>query len=229
MFFTVKKRVVLISLIFALIVVGLIAALSVPYVPTLGRGKVVVIDAGHGGEDGGVVGGTTGVKESEVNLAISKKLKTLLEEGGYKVVMTRSNDAGLYGLVSSNKKLADMKKRKEIILDACPDLVVSIHQNFYPGSYVSGAQVFYAPSGDGAEEATVMQKIMNRELDCNRNAAKGDYYIIQCSPYPSILIECGFMSNPAEEAKLVSADYQNKVAYTIYSGINFILGSPAIC
>lgn len=228
MFFTVKKRVVFISVICALIVVGIIVALSAPTATTLGRGKTVVIDAGHGGEDGGVVGRTTGIKESDINLAISKKVKDFLEAGGYKVVMTRSNDSGLYGAVSSNKKLADMKKRKEIILDSKPDLVVSIHQNFYPSTYVSGAQVFYAPNGNGGDEATVMQKILNRELNCNRTEAKGDYYIVQCAPYPSILIECGFLSNPTEESKLVTAQYQEKVAYTIYTGINFILGSPVI-
>lgn len=228
MFFTVKLRVILIALACVLLVVGAIVAFTVPSVQTLGRGKVVVIDAGHGGEDGGVVGTNTGVKESEINLAIAKKLKEFLEQGGYKTVMTRSNELGLYGAVSSNKKLADMKKRKEIILDAKPDLMVSIHQNFFPSSYVSGAQVFYPPNGDWQKEASIMQKILNRELSCNRLEAKGDYYIVQCSPYPSVLVECGFMSNPSDEANLVSASYQSKVAYAIYSGINFILGSPML-
>lgn len=226
MFLTIKKRAIFVAVICVALGIGLIACLAAPPAETLGRGKVVVIDAGHGGEDGGVVGVATGVKESEINLAISKKLKAYLEAGGYKVVMTRSNDAGLYGAASANKKLADMKKRKEIILAAKPDLVVSIHQNYYPSSYVKGAQVFYAPNGKDVDVADIMQRILNRELDCNRVSAKGDYYIIQCSPYPSLLIECGFVSNPEEEAKLVSAQYQDKVAYTIYSGINFILGSP---
>lgn len=226
MFLTVKKRMIFIALACVLLIIGIIALIAAPDVQASATGKTVVIDAGHGGEDGGVLGGTTHIKESEINLAISKRLKTFLENGGYKVVMTRSNDAGLYGAVSSNKKLADMKKRKEVILAAKPDLMVSIHQNFFPSSYVSGAQVFFAPSGEYSELAAVMQRILNRELECNRTAAKGDYYILQCSQYPSMLIECGFMSNPADEAKLVTAEYQQKVAYAIYSGINFILGSP---
>lgn len=226
MFLTVKKRIIFISVLVALFILGIILAISLPTMETSGNGKTVVIDAGHGGEDGGVLGSTTSVKESEINLAISKQLKTFLEKGGYKVVMTRSNDSGLYGTVSSNKKLADMKKRKQIILDAKPDLVVSIHQNYFPSSYVTGAQVFFAPNGEDEEIATIMQKILNRELDSNRNAAKGDYYILQCSPYPSMLIECGFLSNPSDEKKLVTAEYQQKVAYSIYSGINFILGPP---
>lgn len=223
MFFTVKKRVIFVSIVFVLFIVGIVCIVSSAEAPTLGRGKTVVIDAGHGGEDGGVVGVRSGIKESDINLAVSKKLKSFLEAGGYKVIMTRSNDSGLYGPASSNKKLADMKKRKEIILDAQPDLMVSIHQNYFPSSYVSGAQVFYAPDGKYVEIAGIMQKILNRELDCNRNEAKGDYYIIQCSQYPSMLIECGFLSNPEEEKLLVNAEYQNKLAYTIYSGINFIL------
>lgn len=226
MFLTVKYKVLLALLTVAVIIAGVATVESIKEKQTLGYGKVVVIDAGHGGEDGGVVGSTTGVKESEVNLAIAKRLKTLLEEGGYRAVMTRSNDSGLYGAISSNKKRADMQKRKEIILDAKPDFVVSIHQNYYPSSYVSGAQVFYPPSGAFSEEANVMQKVLNRSLSCSRTEAKGDYYIIQCSPYPSLLIECGFMSNPTDEHNLVSAEYQAKVAYAVYSGINFILGSP---
>ncbi len=226
MFFTIKYRILLIVLSICVIVAGIATAASFKSRHTLGYGKIVVIDAGHGGEDGGVVGSTTGVKESEVNLAIAKRLKTLLEDGGYQAVMTRSSDVGLYGLVSANKKSADMKKRKEIILEAKPDLVVSIHQNYYPSAYVSGAQVFYPPNGSFYQEAAVMQKVLNRTLNCNRVQAKGDYYIIQCSPYPSLLIECGFMSNPTDEKNLISADYQQQVAYAVYSGINFILGSP---
>lgn len=228
MFLTIKKRVIIISAAAILLVIGLVVCLAAPSEEVIGHGKIVVIDAGHGGEDGGVVGSETGIKESEINLAIAKKLKSFLETGGYKVIMTRSNDSGLYGLASSNKKLADMKKRKEIILDAKPDLMVSIHQNYYPSSYVKGAQVFYAPNGDFVDIAATLQKILNRDLNCSRKEAKGDYYIIQCSPYPSVLIECGFLSNPDEETLLVSASYQEKVAYSIYSGINFILSSPVM-
>lgn len=223
MFITVKKRVALLVIIAFVAVVSVATFATAPASSSLGYGKVVVIDAGHGGEDGGVVGSTTGVKESDINLAISKKLKDILQSAGYRVVMTRPNSDGLYGAVSSNKKLADMKKRKEIILNAEPSMVVSIHQNYYPSSYVSGAQVFYSPSGKDEEAATAMQKILNRELDCSRKAAKGDYYIVQCSPYPSVLIECGFLSNPIEETLLVSAEYQQKVAYAVYAAVNFVL------
>ncbi|MBR2967680.1 MAG: N-acetylmuramoyl-L-alanine amidase [Clostridia bacterium] len=228
MFITVKKR-ILIALLVAIATLSIIITASfVGETQAAGGGKVVVIDAGHGGEDGGVVGSTTGTKESDINLAIAKKLKTVLEEGGYKVVMTRESDISLSYPQSGSKKLADMKKRKQIILDAQPDLVVSIHQNYYPSSYVKGAQVFYAPSGEHKQTAEILQKLLNRSLDCSRNAAKGDYYIIQCSPYTSVLVECGFLSNPEEEALLVTSEYQQKVAYAIYSGINFILGSPLI-
>lgn len=228
MFLTVKKRILFLSLVGVLVVGLAVGVAALPVEEAAGRGKTVVIDAGHGGEDGGVVGRATGIKESDVNLAIAKKLKDVLEEGGYTVVMTRTTDTALHGSATGSKKLADMRKRKEIILEAKPDLVVSIHQNYYPSDYVKGVQVFYAPNGKSNDEATVLQKILNRQLGSSRVEAKGDYYIVQCSPYPSVLVECGFLSNPAEEALLVTSEYQHRVAYALYSGINFILGSPII-
>ena len=227
MFITIKKR-ILISLLVAATLFAFIIVNYVGETQAAGHYKVVVVDAGHGGEDGGVVGSKTSIKESDINLAIAKKLKAVLEEGGYKVVMTRESDVSLSMNSVDSKKLSDMKKRKQIILDAKPDLVVSIHQNYYPSSYVSGAQVFYAPNGKSKAEAEILQKTLNRQLGCSRNAAKGDYYIVQCTSYPSLLIECGFLSNAEEEALLLTSEYQQKVAYAIYGGINFVLGSPVI-
>jgi len=228
LFLTVKKRIIVLSLVCVLAVGLVVGVVALPAEETVGRGKTVVIDAGHGGEDGGVVGSSTGIKESDVNLAVAKKLRDVLVEGGYNVVMTRTTDTALHGSALGSKKLADMRKRKEIILEAQPDLVVSIHQNYYPSDYVKGVQVFYAPNGKSYDEAAVMQKILNRQLGGSRVEAKGDYYIVQCTPYPSVLVECGFLSNPEEEALLVTSEYQQRVAYALYSGINFILGSPII-
>jgi len=101
-------------------------------------------------------------------------------------------------------------------------LVISIHQNNYPRSYVKGAQVFYAPNGKSKDIAIKMQDILNDKLGNNRNAAKGDYYILQCSPFASLLVECGFLSNPSEEALLVTPKYQQKVAYSIFCAVNHI-------
>ncbi len=188
------------------------------------NGKVVVIDAGHGGIDGGVAGAATGVKESDVNLAVARSLKHFLASKGYTVVMTRSTTDGLYGMATKGRKVKDMEARKEIIAKARPDLVVSIHQNSYPRAQEKGAQVFYAPKSEqGREVALTMQQMLNLNLDSVRVPKEGDYYILQCSQYPSMLIECGFLSNPAEEKLLVSATYQEKVAYTIFTGIHTIL------
>ena len=103
----------------------------------------VVLDAGHGGIDGGVTGRTTGVKESDVNLTIVHCLKTELEDMGFEVILTRKTEAGLYGAATKGFKKRDMQRRKEIIEDSNPDLVISIHQNFYPTKKTRGGQVFY--------------------------------------------------------------------------------------
>lgn len=156
MFVVFRKKSVIICLILVLAVILSCVMLSyasaeVSSVPKIG--KTVVIDAGHGGVDGGVSGVNTGVKESEINLAIAKSLKHFLVRNGYDVVMTRENNDGLYGLSTKNKKLRDMEARRDIIKEAQPDLVVSVHQNFYPLSSVRGAQVFYCLEGEESKNS----------------------------------------------------------------------------
>lgn len=189
-------------------------------------GKTVVIDAGHGGADGGVVGSTTGSKESDINLAIARSLRHFLKTKGYEVVMTRTTTDGLYGMSTKNKKQKDMAARKKIINESNADLVVSIHCNSYPRSDSKGAQVFYAPGSQvGKSNAETMQTVLNASLKSTRLAMKGDYFILQCSTIPSLLVECGFLTNSEEEKMLITADYQEKVAYNIFSGIHSILGA----
>ena len=139
--------------------------------------------------------------------------------------MTRSSTDGLYGMATKNRKLKDMEERKRIINEARPDLVVSVHQNSFPRSNQTGAQVFYAPkSEEGKRISDIMQSILNANLNSDREAKQGDYFILQCSEFPSMLVECGFLSTPEEEKLLVSAAYQEKVAYSIFTGIHSILG-----
>lgn len=228
MFVSIKKRSIIIGIILVLTVTCVCVMVSVASSTTASVpkiGKTIVIDAGHGGIDGGVVGVNTKTKESEINLCIAKSLKHFLLQKGYDVVMTRTNMDGLYGMASKNKKARDMEERKRIINEAKPDLVVSIHQNFFPRENSRGAQVFYAPkSENGLNIATKMQQILNLNLEASsRSAAVGDYFILQCSPYPSMLVECGFLSNPVDEKLLVSAVYQEKIAYSIFTGIANIL------
>lgn len=182
----------------------------------------VVLDAGHGGIDGGVTGVTSGIRESELNLDVVKKLEKYLVDAGMVVVLTRSTDAGLYGIASGNLKRKDMEKRKDIINNASPTLVVSVHMNKYSLSTRRGAQVFYKENDDSAKIlANCVQESFNSMEGATRKYSplSGDYYILNCSTYPSIIAECGFLSNPQDEALLLTDEYRDAVAYAIFKGI----------
>ena len=190
----------------------------------------VVLDAGHGGIDGGVTGIKTGVKESEVNLSIVKKLQVYFEQAGINVVLTRKTDAGLYGLATKGFKKRDMQKRKEIIENASPAVMVSIHQNAYAGSSRRGAQLFYRKdSGAGALLANSIQAELNAMPECVKQSKPlaGDYYMLNCTNYTSVICECGFLSNPEDEALLLTEEYKEKIAYAIYKGVISYLSSAA--
>ncbi|QCX33897.1 N-acetylmuramoyl-L-alanine amidase [Caloramator sp. E03] len=174
--------------------------------------------------DGGAVG-KSGTIEKNINLEIAKKLKAYIEEGGDVCIMIREVDEGLYSQLNTleTKKRQDLKKRKDIINEYKADAFVSIHLNSFPQAQYYGAQVFY-PKGDKDSElfAKIVQeeliKILNRN---NKRIEKGtdDYYIIKNNNIPSILVECGFLSNPEEEKLLNDPNYQNKIAWALYYGI----------
>jgi N-acetylmuramoyl-L-alanine amidase len=184
----------------------------------------IVIDAGHGGRDGGVVGRTTKCKEADINLAISQQLQSDLQAHNYNIVMTRNDENGLYGDAKSNRKMADMRERERIIEQAQPQLVISIHQNSYPNNTERGAQVFYGinKTNNLAQNiANSIQTSLNGELPAkDRTPKKGDYYILNSSPYPSILIECGFLTTPDEETKLLTPEYQKQITTAIVKGVD---------
>jgi len=185
--------------------------------------KLIVIDAGHGGFDPGAIG-ITGKEEKNINLEIALKLQALLEQSGTNVVLTRATDDAVAGT-----KREDMKSRKIIKDEANGDIFLSIHLNSFPEEKYKGAQVFY-PNGN--EESRIMaeniQKSLINILDKGNNRiAKelGDMYLIKNSKIPSNIIECGFVSNSEEEAKLSSDEYQNKIAWAIYIGLTeYLLG-----
>ena len=183
---------------------------------------VVVVDAGHGGTDPGKVG-VDGSLEKDINLAVAERLKTYLEQDDVKVIMTRETDTGLYSETDSRKKMADMKKRCEIIEESGADLVVSIHQNSYHQENVSGAQVFYyRKSEKGKRLAEILQKRFDYALgDQNRRKAKPNdsYYLLLHVKCPIVIVECGFLSNWKEAALLKTEEYQDRVAYTLHMGI----------
>lgn len=186
----------------------------------------VVLDAGHGGVDGGVCGVKTGVKESELNLKVVKKLEKYLVDAGFIVVLTRNSEAGLYGVANSSLKRKDMEKRKSIINKTKPNLVISVHMNQYSLQTRRGAQVFYNENNDNSKLlAQSVQESFNNMKEAVRScsALSGDYYIIKCTEYPSIIAECGFLSNPEDEALLIMDEYQESIAYTIFKGISTYL------
>ena len=182
----------------------------------------IVIDAGHGGTDPGKIG-INGKKEKDINLQIAKELKKKLEKEGIEVVMTRDSDEGLYNSSSRNKKVDDMKKRCKIIDEAKPVFTISIHQNSYPEEYVKGAQVFYyGQSQEGKELAEILQESMVQQLDKeNHRTAKANesYYLLKKTESPTVIVECGFLSNSEEAKLLADKDYQKKVAEAIHTGI----------
>lgn len=188
------------------------------YIPKLKY--TIVIDAGHGGIDGGVAGVNTKIKESELNLKVAKKLEQYFKEYGFDIVMTRTNGNGLYGNSTSKFKRKDMLARAKIIKEAKPDAVISIHMNYFSQSKQRGAQVFYKKGNESGEElARNIQQTLALNVDyCNRLYLSGDYYIVNCTDYPSVIVECGFLSNSEDEALLITDDYQQKLAYHIMLG-----------
>lgn len=184
-------------------------------------GQTIVIDAGHGGDDPGKVG-IGGALEKDVNLAISKKLQKCLEKEGIRAVMTREDEKGLYAAEAANKKQDDMKNRCAKIDGANPVFTVSIHQNSYTEESVHGPQVFYyTHSAEAQELAGYIQEAMNAELtDRPRETKANDtYYLLKKTKSPTVIVECGFLSNQAEAAKLVTDEYQQKVAEAVCKGI----------
>ena len=223
----IKKRKLLIftvTLIFAglLILIGYNRVISTLNMVTLN--KVIILDPGHGGIDGGTVS-RSGVKESQINLKITLKLRALLEQSGAIVFMTRDEDMGLYSESGTirKKKNEDLRNRRELIENSEADLLVSIHLNSFPQSQYYGAQTFYPPNGNESKEAAeLIQEELIRVLNngnTRKSKVKSDVYLLQKNSIPTVLVECGFLSNPSEEIALQENTYQEKVAWSIYIGI----------
>lgn len=190
----------------------------------------IVLDAGHGGADPGKVG-CNDILEKDVNLSIVHKLKTLFENKGFHVVLTREDDTVLADENSKNVKIEDLRNRVALITENMPVMTISIHQNSFPDASISGPQVFYyEQSKEGAEIASVLQESLNSALNppkpraCKANDA---YYILKKTPTPTVIVECGFLSNETEAQQLTDESYQEKLARAIYSGTWDYLTSSA--
>lgn len=186
----------------------------------------ILIDPGHGGMDGGAET-KDGIIEKDINLKISMKLRDRLKKQGYKVFMTRNTDKGLYGSEGKirKKKIEDLNNRVKLKKDTHCDMFVSIHLNMFPQSKYYGAQVWYSKNDESKKLARIVQNNLIQDLDRNNNrrekAASNLYKILrENDTMPSIIVECGFLSNYEEKQKLISDSYQEKIAASLSKSIN---------
>jgi len=209
----------------ALLFVYLLSPKAVPTMNILISDKIIGIDPGHGGIDSGAVG-LSGVEEDDINLKIALKLRDIIIKNGGKVVLTRETDEGLY--TDESKTLKEMKtedlhRRKEIILEGNCDILISIHLNSFQQSKYYGAQTFYGKDNlESQKLAFSIQKQLKEELDMNNKRVPQeleDVFLINDMSIPSVLVECGFLSNPNEEKLLMDEEYQKRIALAIYNGI----------
>ena len=187
-------------------------------------GKIIVIDPGHGGPDGGA--GDEEVLEKDIALDVSLKIRDYLQEQGALVIMTREEDKDLAGEDVKgyrNRKVADLKERLSMINSSDADLFLSIHLNAIPSSKWSGAQTFFSPQIEDNEiAAKFIQDELIENLENTTRKAKplSSVYILKYAEKPGALVEIGFLSNPAEKKNLMDKEYQNKIAASIYKGVN---------
>lgn len=212
-----KKQIVFVIII--LVVVLLFSAVKryVPVIATPVTNRTVIIDAGHGGGDPGAIG-MSGTLEKYINLSIALNLQKLIEQSGGNVLMTRTEDE----MIGNNKK-DDMKARKKLREENSGDIFISIHLNSFPQSSCKGAQTFYADNEESKSLAEKIQKNMVKYLDeDNSRIAKKltDVYLLKKVNIPSVIVECGFLSNSKEEKLLMDDEYQEKIAFSIYLGIS---------
>lgn len=179
-------------------------------------GKTITVDAGHGGADGGARARDSGVWEKALNLSVAKKLQAALTARGAAVILTRASDQALDPL-----KRADLTKRMALATERRADALLSIHMNEYRSRGESGPQVFYRAGQEesrllaGAVQSAMLSMLSPKK---RRAAMAGDYYILSL-PIPSVLVECGFLSNAEEEKRLLSDEYQTRVAEAVAAGV----------
>lgn len=190
---------------------------------------VIIIDPGHGGRDPGKVG-ISETLEKEINLRIALYLKEILESQDIEVIMTREEDKDL-SKTSTNFKTSDMKERVLLIQKSNADLVISIHQNSYTDPAVYGAQCFYYST---SQESKELASIIQNQIITSTNQTKireiksnNDYYLLKHSTLPTVIVECGFLSNLKEEQLLLTEEYQRKMAWAIHLGIFQYLNEAA--
>lgn len=205
------------------LVAAAFSACAAVFMPAESTGLAVVIDAGHGGWDGGVSAG--GVKESELNLELAKSLADELERRGIAVVMTRTDDVAL-----GETKRSDMEARAQTIRSSRAECVISMHLNSFPMQPSRrGIQVFYDDTGRGAALAGALQARLNARLNavyCGRSDLEpqaGDFFITKCSDLPSVIVECGFLSNSEDRRLLGQKSYRAELCGAIADALYELL------
>ncbi|MDD6484360.1 MAG: N-acetylmuramoyl-L-alanine amidase [Clostridiales bacterium] len=186
----------------------------------------VICDAGHGAPDSGAVG-SSGTLEKDINLAIVEKLREVLEAKGVRVVLTREDDSGIYdddAQTIREMKVSDMKKRLAIMKDSGAELFVSIHMNAFKNKKANGINVFYDSHHE--EIKPLAENIQNAVCEVtgaqghNIRSADEKLFLMKNPPIASILVECGFISNPEEEKKLTDEEYQARIAWAMAEAIS---------
>lgn len=220
MFITIRKKVLILALCALAFAIGLTTYFSVRQTDRANALPTIVIDAGHGGIDGGSVG-LKGTVESKLNLSYALKLKEYCQQFGFKVVLTRTGEGGLYSPFAKNKKRDDMKKRKEIIEKSNCDLIVSVHMNSFSDKSARGAQVFYNQENEISKSlaSSIQTQFAASLVKAKKTALVGDYYMLNCTEKPAVIVECGFLSNAEEEALLITESYKEKTCYAVVCGI----------
>lgn len=195
----------------------------------LERAHTIVIDPGHGGVDGGAVS-CTGVSESKINLEISLRLNDLLHLLGHRTKMIRTTDISVYtsGQTIAQKKVSDLKERVRIIYETENAVLVSVHQNTFSDPKYSGAQIFYNTAGESQALADALQQCFAETLNpgsTRQSKRASGIYLMEQIRCTGILAECGFLSNPREEALLRNGGHQRKTAAVIAAALsNFLDG-----
>ena len=212
---------------FSLCFVGLIGVFSQiqqsePTLASYSATPIVIIDAGHGGMDGGAMG-VDGQIEKEINLSIALKLDTMLRAYGFETILTRNSDVSIHSADAKTvrqQKSSDLKNRLKLLEDTSSGILISIHQNKYSQSSACGTQVFYGRNCPESKElAEMLQKTITGYLQPENKReikqATKDIYLLYQATKPAVMVECGFLSNAAEAEKLTDGEYQDQIAFSI--------------
>lgn len=185
----------------------------------------IIIDAGHGGEDGGAMS-ESGLLEKDVNLDIALTLQKLFMQSGFKVIMTRTDDKAIYDSDATTlreKKVSDIHNRSDICNSDSNNIFISIHQNKFEQSKYSGTQMFYSVNNTSSSQLaenirTAVTGLLQNDNNRQCKPTTDDVYILKNATVPAVLVECGFLSNPQEEALLATQEYRNQMAFAIFTG-----------